>query len=78
MLVRKCFGRPIFFCCSHRVEEIPKDEVHTDDEEVIIPVAHFHKDIFSTFGIPFMLKIRNVRRNYFNIHFENYHSFLPS
>ena len=25
---------------------------------MLVPVAHFHKEIFSTFGIPFYLKVR--------------------
>lgn len=28
------------------------------DSEMLIPVAHFHKEVFGTFGIPFLLKIR--------------------
>lgn len=37
------------------------DQVDLDkDSEMLIPVAHFHKEIFGTFGIPFLLKIRQV------------------
>lgn len=42
-----------------RVEEIPKDEVNLTDDEYLVPVAHFHKDIYSTFGVPFLLKLKN-------------------
>lgn len=42
-----------------RVEEIPKDELDLADDELLIPVAHFHKEVFSTFGVPFLLKIKN-------------------
>lgn len=43
---------------AFRIEEIPKDELTLADDEMLVPVAHFHKDIFSTFGIPFMFKIK--------------------
>lgn len=37
------------------------DQVDLDkDTEMLIPVAHFHKEVFGTFGIPFLLKIRQV------------------
>ncbi|KAK2160538.1 hypothetical protein LSH36_131g04007 [Paralvinella palmiformis] len=41
-----------------RIEEIPKDEVNLAADELLIPVAHFHKEIFSTFGVPFLLKVK--------------------
>lgn len=41
-----------------RVEEIPKDEIEIADDELLIPVAHFSKEIYSGFGIPFLLKVR--------------------
>ena len=41
-----------------RVEEIPKDEMEIGDDELLIPVAHFSKEIYSGFGIPFLLKVR--------------------
>ncbi|XP_035510897.1 ubiquitin carboxyl-terminal hydrolase 7-like [Morone saxatilis] len=44
---------------TFRIEEIPLDQVDLDkDSEMLIPVAHFHKEVFGTFGIPFLLKIR--------------------
>lgn len=44
-------------------QEIPLDQVDLDkDTEMLIPVAHFHKEVFGTFGIPFLLKIRQVRQ----------------
>lgn len=43
------------------IQEIPSDQVDLDkDSEMLIPVAHFHKEVFGTFGIPFLLKIRQV------------------
>ncbi|XP_077591421.1 ubiquitin carboxyl-terminal hydrolase 7 isoform X2 [Stigmatopora nigra] len=44
---------------TFRIEEIPVDQVDLDkDSELLIPVAHFHKEVFGTFGTPFLLKIR--------------------
>lgn len=43
----------------YRIEEIPKDEVDLQEDEMLLPVAHFHKEIFSTFGIPFFIKIKH-------------------
>ena len=40
------------------MEEIPTEDLHLSEEEMLVPVAHFHKEIFSTFGIPFLLKIK--------------------
>lgn len=44
---------------TYRIEEIPVDELNLEEDEMLIPVAHFQKDTFSTFGIPFLLKIKN-------------------
>jgi ubiquitin carboxyl-terminal hydrolase 7 len=44
----------------YRIEEIPKDELNLLDDEILVPVAHFHKDVVSTFGIPFFFKIKHV------------------
>merc|ERR1712168_373460 len=43
----------------YRVEEIPSDELNVGDDEMLIPVAHFHREVYSTFGIPFIMKIKN-------------------
>ncbi|CAG0888119.1 unnamed protein product [Darwinula stevensoni] len=40
-----------------RIEEVPKDETNLRENEVLMPCAHFQKEIFSTFGTPFYLKI---------------------
>lgn len=46
---------------SPHPQEIPMDQVDLDkDGEMLIPVAHFHKEVFGTFGTPFLLKIRQV------------------
>ncbi|KFD50779.1 hypothetical protein M513_08320 [Trichuris suis] len=43
-----------------RVEEVPLDQVIVDSKtEYLLPVTHFHKDTYHTFGVPFYIKIRN-------------------
>ncbi|KAL4835965.1 hypothetical protein H8958_008956 [Nasalis larvatus] len=43
---------------TFRIEEIPLDQVDIDKEnEMLVTVAHFHKEVFGTFGIPFLLRI---------------------
>lgn len=42
----------------YRIEEIPKDELNLAEDEMLIPCAHFHKEVFSTFGSPFLIKIK--------------------
>ena len=44
---------------TFRIEEVPTEEVNLADDEVLVPVAHFHRETFSTFGVPFLLKIKN-------------------
>lgn len=43
---------------TYRIEEIPRDEVNLSEDELLIPVSHFYKDVFSAFGIPFYIKIK--------------------
>ncbi|KAL5018785.1 hypothetical protein ScPMuIL_004507 [Solemya velum] len=43
---------------TFRIEEVPSDEVSIADDETLVPVAHFHKEVYSTFGVPFLLKIK--------------------
>lgn len=53
----------LYFCLLikfYRIEEIPKDEVNLANDEMLIPVAHFQKDVYTTFGTPFLLKIKDV------------------
>lgn len=45
---------------TYRIEEIPKDELKNEHGEFSIPVAHFHKEIYQTFGTPFLLRLKNV------------------
>lgn len=55
------FFNPFYLYSYSLTQEIPLDQVDLDkDSEMLIPVAHFHKEVFGTFGTPFLLKIRQV------------------
>ncbi|KAK9885250.1 hypothetical protein WA026_010749 [Henosepilachna vigintioctopunctata] len=43
-----------------RVEEIPRDELNLQEDEMLISCAHFHKEVFSTFGTPFLIKVKQT------------------
>mgnify|MGYP002717012978 FL=1 len=45
---------------SYRIEEIPKDQLKMEPNEFLLPVAHFQKESYHTFGVPFLLKVKNV------------------
>lgn len=45
---------------SYRLDEIPKDQLVLEPNEFLLPVAHFNKEIYQTFGTPFLLKVKNV------------------
>jgi ubiquitin carboxyl-terminal hydrolase 7 len=47
---------------SYRVEEVPEDQLQLGDSDMLVPVAHFHKEIYSTFGHPFLLKLSEGER----------------
>lgn len=41
-----------------RIEEIPMDELNIDEQlEALVPVIHFYKNLFTTFGVPLLIKI---------------------
>jgi len=40
---------------SYRLEEIPKEQEDLQEGDILVPVAHFSKEIFSTFGSPFLI-----------------------
>ncbi|KAG8145440.1 hypothetical protein E2320_011973 [Naja naja] len=47
---------------TFRIEEIPLDQVELDKEnEMLITVAHFQKEVFGTFGTPFLLRIHQFK-----------------
>lgn len=45
---------------SFRLEEVPLDEQELKEGEILVPVAHFNKEIYTTFGSPFLIKIVQV------------------
>merc|ERR1739838_842992 len=43
---------------SFRIEVIPEDQLQLNDDEVLICTVHFHKEIYNTFGIPALIKVK--------------------
>lgn len=43
---------------TFRIEEVPTDQLHLAEDEMLVPVAHFQKEVFSTFGFPFLVKVK--------------------
>lgn len=43
---------------TYRVEEIPAGQVRVAENELLVSVVHFQKEIYSTFGHPFLLKLK--------------------
>lgn len=41
----------------YRLEEIPLDELEIGPNEMLIPVSHFYKEVYNTFGTPFFIKV---------------------
>lgn len=41
-----------------RIEEIPLDEIDLDEQlETLVPVIHYHKNLYTTFGTPLLIKV---------------------
>ncbi|KMZ09438.1 ubiquitin carboxyl-terminal hydrolase 7 isoform X2 [Drosophila simulans] len=43
---------------TFRIEEVPAEEMQLAENEFLIPVAHFSKELYNSFGIPFLTKAR--------------------
>lgn len=43
---------------SYRIEEIPPDQRDLAEDEMLVPVAHYQKEAYSTFGHPFLIKVK--------------------
>lgn len=41
----------------YRFEEIPQSELNLTEDEMLIPVSHFYKNVHDLFGIPFFVKV---------------------
>ena len=48
--------KPIINFCP--LFQIPLDQVNLADDEMIVPVAHFHREAYVAFGVPFLIKIK--------------------
>lgn len=44
---------------TFRIEEIPREELRINADEFLVPVAHYFKDPWQTFGTPFFIKLIN-------------------
>jgi len=44
---------------SLRLEEVPAGEKELEGDELLVAVAHFHKEVYSTFGTPFLIKVKH-------------------
>ncbi|KAF4524831.1 hypothetical protein B566_EDAN014313 [Ephemera danica] len=44
---------------TYRIEEVPHDEVILAEDEILVPVAHFSKDVYATFGTPIVVKVKH-------------------
>lgn len=42
----------------YRFEEIPQNELNLGDDEMLIPVSHFYKNVHDLFGIPFFVRVK--------------------
>ncbi len=47
---------------SYRLEEIPPSQEVLSGDEILVPVAHFQKEVYSTFGHPFLIKVKDGER----------------
>ena len=45
---------------SYRVDEIPYDQVKIEPNEFLLPLIHFEKNCYRTFGVPFLIKVKDV------------------
>lgn len=43
---------------SFRIEIVPEDQLQLNDDEALICTVHFHKEIYNTFGIPALIKVK--------------------
>jgi len=48
------FGQVTF-----RIEIVPEDQLQLNEDEALICTVHFHKEIYNTFGIPSLIKVKS-------------------
>ncbi|CAK8680531.1 unnamed protein product [Clavelina lepadiformis] len=46
----------------YRIETIPDDQKQIEEDEVLICTVHFQKEIYNTFGIPLLIKVKSGER----------------
>ncbi|XP_033118944.1 ubiquitin carboxyl-terminal hydrolase 7-like [Anneissia japonica] len=44
---------------TYRIEEIPEDQLDLNETELLLCVAHFQKEVFSMFGVPFLIRVQD-------------------
>ncbi|XP_037936694.1 ubiquitin carboxyl-terminal hydrolase 7-like [Teleopsis dalmanni] len=44
---------------TFRIEEIPTEDLQLTENEMLIPVTHFSKELYNAFGVPFLIKAAN-------------------
>ena len=49
------------FYSNHNYDQ-KSTALQIDSDEVLICIAHFHKDCFNTFGIPILIKVKTGER----------------
>jgi len=43
---------------NYRLEEMPLEQEELQEGDILVPVAHYSKEVFSTFGSPFLVLLR--------------------
>lgn len=44
---------------TFRIEEVPIEDTQLAENEMLIPVSHFSKEIYNSFGVPFLIKCKH-------------------
>lgn len=45
---------------TYRIEPVMDEELTLQKDELLLPIAHFNKEIYATFGTPFLMKVKQV------------------
>jgi len=43
---------------SYRLEEVNEEDLDSDSNSCLVQVAHFNKEVYNTFGTPFLIRMR--------------------
>ncbi|XP_050329287.1 ubiquitin carboxyl-terminal hydrolase 7 [Bactrocera neohumeralis] len=44
---------------TFRIEEVPAEDMQLAENEILVPVAHYSKEIYNSFGVPFLIKAKH-------------------